>query len=238
MTQAWVDLLFAHWPVDKDQLRSIVPPSLEIDTFDGAAWIGIVPFGMENVHWRIMPPVPLLSKFLELNVRTYVRYKGRSGIFFFSLDCANRVAVEVARTFFRLPYYNARMSKQLIDGRETTARTNRTIIYRSERIDKRGGDCLLDCDYRVVGEPFRSSPGSIEEWLTERYCFFTPNRSGQIVVGEVHHKPWPLQIAEAEFRTNSLAKVLGVQLPQTASLLHYSAELETLEFAVKIFAGA
>lgn len=111
MAQTWVDLLFMHWPVNIDTLRPLIPSFLEIDTFDSMAWIGVVPFGMTNIHLNSLPPIPLFSRFLELNVRTYVKWKGKSGIYFFSLDASHPVAVETARTFFCLPYYNATMLK-------------------------------------------------------------------------------------------------------------------------------
>src|SRR6266508_3536850 len=110
MRMQWHDLLFMHWPVNRDALRRYIPPRLEIDTFDGSAWIGVVPFRMSGVVPRLLPPVPYLSAFPELNVRTYVSAEGKPGVWFFSLDAGNPIAVEAARDVFHLPYYNAQMT--------------------------------------------------------------------------------------------------------------------------------
>src|ERR1700758_2464987 len=110
MMQTWHDLLFAHWPIRQEQLRPLVPPQLPLDTFDGQCWVGVVPFWMSGVRARGVPPLPGLARFPELNVRTYVAYKDKPGVYFFSLDAANFPAVWAARTFFHLPYFYARMS--------------------------------------------------------------------------------------------------------------------------------
>jgi uncharacterized protein YqjF (DUF2071 family) len=225
MTQTWVDLLFAHWPIDPAALRSIVPAQLEIDTFDGTAWIGVVPFGMVNIHFKDVPCVPLFDRFLELNVRTYVRARGHSAVYFFSLDAANPVAVEVARTWFHLPYFNARMSKTAQGG---------NIHYHSTRKDRRGREAVFEARYKPIGEPFASQPGTLEHWLTERYCFLVPNNKGLLVVGNIHHKPWPLQLAEAEITRNGMVQALGLEQPRVAPLLHFAREIETLEWPIAV----
>lgn len=223
MTQIWYDLLFAHWPIDAGALRPLIPQCFEIDTLDGQAYIAVVPFGMRNVRLRYTPNVWLLSNFLELNVRTYAKFNGKSGVYFFSLDAANPIAVEVARMWYSLPYFNARMSKRTEGD---------TIEYRSERIDGRARHALLDVAYRPVSQPYTAKVGSIERWLTERYCLYTTNRNGQPVIGEIHHKPWPLQKAEAEIRSNTMVEALGLTLPDTPPLLHFAREIETIEWAI------
>ena len=110
MSQSWHDLLFAHWPIDASHLRPLIPAALEIDKFQGEAWIGVVPFRMSGVRLRATPALPTLSAFPELNVRTYVTHGGKPGVWFFSLDAANAIAVSVARAWFHLPYFNARMT--------------------------------------------------------------------------------------------------------------------------------
>ncbi len=147
MEQTWVDLLFMHWPITSDRLRPLIPEPLEIDTYDGQAWIGVVPFGMTNVYFRNVPSVPYLSRFLELNVRSYVRFQGKSGVYFFSLDASNPVAVEVARLWFHLPYFRAQMSKCSDAGK---------FFYTSERIDSRGRQSEFAAAYRPTGEPYFS----------------------------------------------------------------------------------
>ena len=157
MRMRWVDLLFAHWPMPVEALRPLVPPMLEIETFDGIAWLGIVPFRMEDVAPRFLPAPPLAGRFPELNVRTYVRHRGRSGVWFLSLDAASRFAVEGARIGFHLPYFLARMSAQ---------RDGSWIEYRSERADARGREALLDGRYRAIGPPAVAARGTLDAWLT------------------------------------------------------------------------
>lgn len=229
MEQRWFDLLFMHWPVDVNALRELIPRAYDIDTFDKTAWVGVVPFAMSNIHFKSLPPVPWLSSFLELNVRTYVKYKGKSGVYFFSLDAANVVAVEVARFWYLLPYFYARMSKR-VEGD--------LIHYKSDRMDRRGKVGSFDATYRPVGQPVMSTHGSLEAWLTERYCLFTNKRNGDPLIGEIHHVQWPLQSAECEIRVNTMAEVAGVKLPSnTAPLLHFARELETIEWPIGALAA-
>lgn len=212
MGQVWHELLFAHWPIPADRLRTRMPRGLTLDTYDGQAWLGIVPFRMSNVHPRGVPSVPWLSAFPELNVRTYVVAEDRPGVYFFSLDAANPVAVALARSFFHLPYLNARMRCVL---------TGDTVVYTSHRSDHRAAPAELIGTYRPVGPVFVPRPGTLEHWLTERYCLYTEHR-GTLYRGDIHHVPWPLQPAEAEFTRNTLARSHGIDLPETAPLLHYS----------------
>jgi uncharacterized protein YqjF (DUF2071 family) len=215
MTQTWHDLLFAHWPLPVSVMRPLVPPELSLDTYDGQCWIGVVPFRMSNICRRGFPPMPGLSQFPELNVRTYVTYAGKAGVYFFSLDAANFPAVCAARTFYHLPYFYAAMTSQESNGK---------IHYSSRRYRtnaKFHGRYGPSTDVRL------REKGSIEHWLTERYCLFTVFRH-QVNCGEIHHMPWPLQDAEAEFESNTVAKAAGITLPETAPLLHFARKLEVL----------
>jgi len=233
MTQTWTDLLFMHWPISAQVLRDLIPSSLEVDTFDGDAWIGVVPFGMNNVRFRGTPKfAPFNSNFLELNVRTYVRYKGKSGVYFFSLDASHPIAVEVARASFKLPYYHARMTKKNL--------ADETVAYRSVRVDSRGGEAVFEATYRAIGQAFFAAPGTLENWLTERYCLFSSDsRSDEVFIGEVHHAQWSLQPAEAEVAKNTMVEVIGqgIKLPPTQPLLHYSKELLTVEWTLRKSSG-
>jgi len=224
MTQTWYDLLFMHWPIDANSMRNLVPSYLEIDTFDGTAWIGVIPLGMRNIHFRNVPPIPLTSEFLELNVRTYVRWGEKRGVYFFSLDAANPLAVEVARQWYFLNYLNARMTHSC-KGEE--------IVFKSERTDNRGKKGIFEARYRAIAEPKLTGKGSIEEFLTERYRLFTSTKTGQPLVAEIHHKQWPLQVAQAEITSNSMTEALGIKLPDAAPLLHFAKEMETLEWAIE-----
>ncbi len=219
MAQTWHDLLFAHWPVEPRVLRSIVPVELPLDIFDGRCWVGVVPFHMSGIHARRLPPIPGLSRFPELNVRTYVTLGGKPGVYFFSLDAASLPAVRTARKFFHLPYYYASMSAQP---------NGDWIDYHSRRL---GSNAEFHGCYRPAGH-IPTSPGSLEHWLTERYCLYTVHRNF-IFRGEIHHRPWPLQKAEAEIDVNSVAVAAGIQLPSDPPLLHFSRKLEVLIWSLR-----
>jgi uncharacterized protein len=213
MTQTWHDLLFAHWPVEAKTLREHVPPGFEIDTFDGQAWVAVVPFHMSNVAPRGVPALPWVSAFPELNVRTYVRVNDRPGVYFFSLDASNPVAVGVARTLVHLPYFTATMSVDQKEG---------WIEYSSKRGSGRGAQAEFVARYRPVGLVSPPVEGSLEHFLTERYCLFTVDSSFHAYSLDIHHPRWPLQTAEAEIRINTMADAAGIRLPSMAPLLHFS----------------
>lgn len=223
MTQTWHNLLFAHWPAPVEVLRQRIPSALEIDTFEGQAWIGVVPFGMSRVYPRYTFPVPGLSYFLELNVRTYVRLGDKPGVWFFSLDAANPIAVALARAWYRLPYFNARMTLQEKSG---------WLDYHSLRNHRRAPPAEFKGRYRPAGEAYESQRGTLESWLTERYCLYTVGARGEVYRGEIHHVPWPLHKAEAEIEVNTMAAPHGITLPDTPPLLHFVRSLETVEWAI------
>jgi uncharacterized protein YqjF (DUF2071 family) len=218
MAQSWHDLLFAHWPVDPTALRTLLPPQLHIDTFEGRAWVAVVPFRMTSVRLRGTPAVPWFSAFPELNVRTYVTYCGKPGVWFFSLDASNSLAVAIARAWFHLPYFRARMSCADREG---------WIHYQSERIHRGAPAAKLKGRYRAVGESFSPHRGTLEHFLTERYCLYTTDGRGQIIRGEIHHPPWPLQCAEAEFGQNSMTESLGIAL-ESRPILHFARRQDVL----------
>ena len=218
MAQTWHDLLFAHWPVDLGALRLLLPPQLQIDTCKGQAWLGVVPFRMTGVRLRGMPALPWLSAFPELNVRTYVTCGGKPGVWFFSLDAGNSLAVAIARAWFHLPYFRARMSCIEMAG---------WIRYQSERTHRGAPAGLLAGRYRPVGEVFSASHGTLEYFLTERYCLYVADRRGRVIRGEIHHPPWPLQEAEAEFTRNTMAEALGIALI-SRPLLHFARRQDVL----------
>src|SRR5918993_5232455 len=198
MTQTWHDLLFAHWPISRRKLRERVPSPFDLDLFDGEAWVGIVPFHMTNVAPRGIPSLPWISEFPELNVRTYVRVGDRPGIYFFSLDAGSALAVQAARTLLNLPYYAATMSvRPHADG----------IEYDSRRND--GSAATLSATYRAVGPRFEAIGGSLEYFLTERYCLYNLDHRGRPYRLEIHHPPWSLQTAVAEFTRNTMADAAG-----------------------------
>ncbi len=211
MTQTWHDLLFAHWPIAAYELRSKVPSEFDLDLYDGSVWLGIVPFHMSNVAPRGVPSIPWISEFPELNVRTYVRVADRPGIYFFSLDAGSALAVQAARTLFNLPYYAATMK---------VAREGGAVHYESRRHDADGA--AFTATYRPTGSRFNAAPGSLEYFLTERYCLYNLDHRGAPYRLEIHHPPWPLQSADAEFARNTMAHASGVTLPSVAPLLHFA----------------
>lgn len=217
MAQIWDDLLFAHWPLPLETVRPLVPAPLEVDTFGGRAWIGVVPFGMHGVRLRGTPPLPWLSRFLELNVRTYVTLGGVPGVYFFSLDAANPVAVAVARRWYRLPYYRAAMRWRSAGGE---------VTYESRRTHRGAPPAELRARYRPHGDPFTAAPGSFDEWPTERYCLYTVARGGRVYRGEIRHPRWPLQRAEAEIAVNTMTEPLGIVLPAVGPVLHFARRQE------------
>src|ERR1700756_2660614 len=180
MAQSWHDLLFAHWPVDAAMLRPHIPAKLEMDTFDGRAWLGIVPFSMSGVRLRWTPPLPGLSAFPELNVRTYVTAQDKPGVWFFSLDAANALAVATARLTFHLPYFRAHM-------KSTEARG--WIEYRSRRAHAGAPQAQFEGRYRGVGEFFEPAAGTRIHFLAERYCLYSADQRGHVYRGEIHHPP-------------------------------------------------
>ncbi len=202
LTMRWQDLLFLHWPVDAAQLRPFVPPGLQLETFDGSAWLGVVPFVMTQTRFRWLPKVPTAHHFPECNLRTYVRGGDRSGVWFFSLDAASRLAVEGARLGFGLPYFAARMACH---------RRGERVTYRSERRDRRGPSATFVGDWAARGEHRVAVPGSLEHWLVERYCLFAMRR-GRLVCGEIHHEPWRLASVDLELGQCDMTRLVGTEL--------------------------
>src|ERR1051326_431110 len=218
MKQNWHDLLFAHWALRPEAIRPLVPGELELDLLDGAAYVAVTPFWMSGVRGRLMPPLPFLRKFCELNVRTYVRYKGIPGVFFFSLDAGSFSAVLGARKTYKLPYFHAAMLIRS-DGREFFSSSSRLQ-------EPRPAD--FHAQYQAISTPRVREKNSIEHFLTERYCLYTIDR-GAVMRAYIHHAPWELQNAYAEIDVNTVAKTDGVELPGgKPDLLHYSKFLEVL----------
>lgn len=223
MQQEWHDLLFAHWQVDREHLLRLLPEPLELDTYNGEAWVAVTPMYISGLALRGIPALPVLSQFLELNVRTYVRYREIPGVFFFSLDAENFSAVLGARVGYLLPYLHARMAARNEDGR---------VEFRSRR-KHRGFTAEFEALYRPVGEVQPPAPVSREEFLTNRYCLYTVGRGGRVYRGHIHHVPWPLQVAEAEIRRNTMAEAAGIELPAERPLLHFSKYIKVLVWPLR-----
>lgn len=211
MAQRWHDLLFAHWPCDPAPLRRLLPARLSLDVRDGCAWVGVVPFVVRGLRLRGLPPFPTAHAFPELNVRTYVTIDDKPGVWFFSLDAASTLAVVGARLGFSLPYFRAAMQAGRVKGemRFTSVRRGR----RRARFAAR---------YRPHGQTFNAVPGSLEHFLTERYCLYAANRAGRLWRAEIQHPPWSLRAASAEIDVNTVAAAARVRLPAGSPLLHFS----------------
>lgn len=217
MHQNWGKLLFMHWRIDEELLRPLLPERLTIDTFDGSAWIGVIPFTMWDIRAfpPYLPPVPGLSRMHELNVRTYVHLDNVPGVWFFSLDANSHVAVTTARMFFHLPYFNAEMS---------LAESGETIAYSSTRTETDAPAATLNATW-TKGEtvPF-SQPGSLDFFLTERFCLYAA-RQEKLYRCRIHHQPWPLQKAALSALDSTMIESHGLPAPQGEPLLHYAEEV-------------
>jgi uncharacterized protein len=216
----WHELLFMHWPFPVNAVRPLVPAGLELDTFDGQCWIGVVPFRMSGIRARFMPPVPGVAAFAELNVRTYVTLGGKPGVWFLSLDAASALAVRAARWGFNLPYFDARM--------KCTADGDRAIDFANTRTHRGGPPAEFAARYRPTGPSYHAVPGSLDYFLTERYCLYAAGRAGRIYRGEIAHAPWPLQPAEAQVERNRMLEPLGLTTPKVQPLLHYAHRIDAV----------
>jgi uncharacterized protein len=205
MGQTWDDLLFIHYRVPVDRLRPLVPDGLDVDEHSGSGWLGVTPFAITGLRARGLLPLPFGSSFRELNVRTYVTRDGKPGIWFFSLDASSRIAVEAARRLYRLPYHLADIS-----------------------VRRRGAELLYDCSrhegkafsaaYRADGAVFPADAGSLEHFLTERYCLYAEH-DDELFRAEIHHTPWPLQPARARIDLNTMPPL---KVPEDDPVLHFS----------------
>ena len=217
--------MFAHWRVPFAKLRALIPEPLQIDTFDGEAWIGVVPFEL-RIRPRWMPVIPKIASFPEINVRTYVTLNGQAGVWFFSLDAASPLAVRAARWSFNLPYFDAKM---------VCRETNDGFDYESQR-RKSKIPADFRARYEATSDPFEADSGSLEEWLTERYCLYAQNRLGSILQTEVHHAKWQLQNAKCQIQCNSMTAPLDIVLTGDP-LLHFARSIDVVNWLPKKVAG-
>ncbi len=245
MTQTWNDLLFMHYAIEPPVLRTLVPDILTLDLYGGSAWLSITPFWISNLRPPGMPSVPLISKFPELNVRTYVTYQGKPGVFFFSLDAGNLSAVWGARMFYRLPYWHADMKATSSDQPSATGTNelqyplpgfpegradDHVVNYRCRRIHGPKAGRQMP-EFRALYGPVApvkpATPGSLSEFLAERYCLYAYNRK-RLYRAEIHHLPWPLQQADADIGTNTMAEPVGFPIPSRPDLMQYSRAIKVL----------
>lgn len=224
MRQRWAELLFLHWALSPEVLRPLLPPGLTLDTFDGKAYVGLVPFTMTGVRPICAPALPGLSAFHETNVRTYVHREGRDpGVWFFSLDAANAIAAGMARIFWKLPYYFARMTLERDWG---------CFHYTSERRWPGRGPAHVRVRYGPEGSIRPAEAGTREFFLVERYILYSYSR-GRLYSGRIHHLPYPLQRATVTALDETLIAAAGIPRPDGAPLAHFAREVRVHIFPLR-----
>jgi uncharacterized protein YqjF (DUF2071 family) len=231
MRQNWRDLLFLHWAVPAQPLRALVPEQLDLDLFEGTAYVGLVPFTMTGVRPVGLPPIVGLSRFHETNVRTYVhRAGGDPGVWFFSLDAANRLAVLAARIGFHLPYYHARMFLERIAP--APAGEPQSILYAGVRRRPGPPPAWYTIRATPTGPVQTARPGTLEHFLVERYLLYAV-AGNQLYRGQVHHHPYPLQSAEVHSLDETLLAAAGIVRPDVAPLAHFSTGVDVRVFGLQ-----
>ena len=226
MYQKWRSLLFLHWSFPPETVRKFLPEGLELDTFEGKAYVGLVPFFMTGVRPAYLPAIPWLSQFPETNVRTYVHRAGRDpGVWFMSLDAANPIAVIIARTLFHLPYHRARMSV------ENDPKSGR-IHYRSTRFWPQPVPASTRITAKPTGPARTAATGTLEDFLIERYLLYTTHRN-RLYRGQVHHVAYPVQTAEIDGLNETMLAANGLLQPGSPPLIHYVGGVDVEIFSIK-----
>jgi uncharacterized protein YqjF (DUF2071 family) len=210
----WLEALFVHWPVPAEPLRALLPSNLELDVMEGSAWIGIVAFSIAGARARGVPSPLALGAFGEVNVRTYVTGGGIPGVWFLSLDAASTTFVTAGRRALHLPYYRARIA---------TACSAQSCAYRVERTGQRAAPARFAADACMTGDVRTAADGSLEQRLVERYAFFTADRRGRTLRGDVLHPRWPLRDATVTIAENTLLTATGIEVGTETPLVHASA---------------
>ena len=221
MRQDWWDLLFLHWKVKPDVLRRRLPPALDLDTFEGRAYVGIVPFTVSGARLSWLPPLPFLSSFHEVNLRTYVHRRGGDpGVWFFSLDASSALAAQAARLWYRLPYRSARIEFEVAPSDPAPNRAERRWIrFSSKTVDSDPPD--FAARYGPAGAPEPAAPGTLEYFLVERYALYTVE-DDHLLKARVFHQPYPLQPAAVESWQERLFTSAGLDSAEGEPLAHYA----------------
>lgn len=219
MRMTWDDLLFMHWAVSSSTIETLLPAGLVVDTFEGRAYIAVVPFMMRDVRARFTPGVPGAVNFAELNVRTYVTCRGTPGVWFFSLDATSKLAVRAARAAFKLPYFDAAID---IDKRGDD------VHYVSRRVHRGAAAASLDVTYAPTGSPFHAAEGTLERFLTDRLTLYAAGDDGVLYRGDIQHDPWPLQPATAAVASMAMTEQFGVKLPDEQPHMLFAKHLDVI----------
>ena len=217
MRQVWRNVLFLHWPIKPRLIRPHLPPELEIDTFEGFAWMGIVAFTMKGIYFRGLP-FSVVPSFPEVNVRTYVVYKGKPGVFFLSLDVDDWASLNIAKRWYRLPYNPANI--------EVRTGENGAIQYKSVR--KAGNPLAFEGSCIPTNDTYFAESGTLDHWLTERYCFYTTRNGKDIYHGDIHHLPWPLKKVDVHINQHTLFSPFNIHVSNDPPIAHFSQGVDSL----------
>jgi uncharacterized protein YqjF (DUF2071 family) len=230
MYQNWHHLAFLHWEVPRAELQALIPPELTVDLFEGKSYVGLVPFTLTGVRPILLPPLPGVSSFHEINVRTYVHRDGRDpGVWFFSLDANSRVAVEAARAAYKLAYFHSEI------GFAASRGALPEIDFTSRRDDGRGpSPAHAQIRYSPVEGPVTASkPGTLEHFLVERYILYSTDDSHRLHRARVHHQPYPLQKAEVRALDETLIWAAGIRRSDSVPIRHYAREVNVKVYGIE-----
>lgn len=216
----WRDLMFASWRLPAEVVRPKVPPELELDTFDGSAYVTLVPMRVTDMHWRGIPPIPGMEGFRELNLRTYIKRNDRPGVYFLSIECPAAFSDWIARHFFGVPYYAAEIA---------TYRDGDCFRFASERTQKGQPPAALFSQFRPVGQAAPPAPGSLESFLVERYSLYFAG-DGHVWRGDIQHDQWQLFQAEVQLDVNTISTAAGLELGPKPDHAAYVVQTDTLIF--------
>lgn len=245
MRETWSKVMFAHWPIPSRLIKPLLPPHLELDTFAGDAYISVLAFRMSGVRLRFLPPIPGANEMLQINIRTYVKHNGKPGIYFLAVDSSHLPTVLLTRLTLGLPYHHADISikKRFVGYKSTVECISKRLDTAESRLqlhlketerhvgemNRTGG--ALEVSYSPSLDAWHAQSGSLEHWLTERYGLYNFH-AGKLLRVDIHHHPWPLQAAEAEFRRQSLLtplqNQLGFDLPVTPLHVYYAERIDAL----------
>jgi hypothetical protein len=221
MKQKWNHVLFLHWPISPVHLRPLVPGALQIDTYDGKAWLGMIIFEMGGIYPRRFPGLSLTLPFSEINVRTYVTYKGEPGIYFLSIDVNNWASLQIAKRWYHLPYHPAKVSI-----RKSGKSLSFEGIRKKEPLKVKGS-------YTPRRDVYMSRADQLDYWFTERYRLFSTDALSNLYTAAIDHPPWPLQQADVSFEKNTLFSPFPFKLAEDTPIAHYSHGVQTNFWNIK-----